>query len=49
MGVLDTKQLLGLLGIDTAQLREDSHNLQEQEPVGSQRRSFSPPLSIPPD
>lgn len=43
--VLNAQQLLGLLGVDAAQLSEDTHNLQEQEPVGSQRsRGFSPPF-----
>lgn len=45
MRVLNAQQLLGLLGVDAAQLSEDTHNLQEQEPVSSQRsRGFSPPF-----
>lgn len=44
---MEAQQLLGLLGIDATQLSEDGHDLQEQEPVGSQRRRWDirPPPS----
>lgn len=34
MYVLNAQQPLGVLGIDAAELGENSHDLQEQEPAG---------------